>query len=149
MRSDFPDIVELACKHLKPRIIHSPTNALLPKKIYESAEKSLEIINRYDPKIQFSIKPSIDGVGERHDKIRGVPGNFKKLEETIKLLKQLEEHPNFHIELGTVVSKFNIDHLDEIEDYVHSVGVQSYRNEIAEQRLQNCSQSFLKQASDH
>lgn len=136
LRKDFPEIIELACKYLKPKIIHSPTNALLPNLIYESSKKSLEIINRYNPKIEFSIKPSIDGVGDLHDEIRGIPGNFKKLEETIRLLKTLEESPNFHLELGTVVSKFNIDHLDEIEDFVHSVGVQSYRNEIAEQRTE-------------
>lgn len=136
MRNDFPDIVELACKYLKPRIIHSPTNALLPQKVYEGTKRSLEIINRYDPKIEFSIKPSIDGVGAKHDEVRGVPGNFKKLEETIQLLKKFEKHPNFHIELGTVISRYNINDLDAIEDYVHSIGIQSYRNEIAEQRTE-------------
>jgi MoaA/NifB/PqqE/SkfB family radical SAM enzyme len=35
-----------------------------------------------------------------------------------------------------VISKFNIHHLSEIEDYVHSLGVQSYRNEIAENRME-------------
>jgi len=135
LRKDFPQIVELACKYMKPKIIHSPTNALLPLKIYNDALASLEIIKKYSPGTEFSIKPSIDGVGEKHDYVRGVPGNFKKLEQTIKLLKQVEEkHSNFHLELGTVISNFNINDLDEIEDYVHSMGVQSYRNEIAEQR---------------
>ena len=36
----------------------------------------------------------------------------------------------------TVISTFNIEHFSEIEDYVHSVGMQSYRNEIAEQRTE-------------
>jgi MoaA/NifB/PqqE/SkfB family radical SAM enzyme len=66
-----------------------------------------------------------------------VKGNFKRLEKTISYLKEVEqEYPNFHLELGTVISNFNIDHLSEIEDYVHSIGVQSYRNEIAEQRTE-------------
>jgi len=52
-------------------------------------------------------------------------------------LKDIEkEFPNFHLELGTVVSKFNVDHLSQIEDYVQTSGVQSYRNEIAEQRTE-------------
>ena len=46
------------------------------------------------------------------------------------------KYVNFHLELGTVISKFNIHHLSEIEDYVHSLDVQSYRNEIAEQRAE-------------
>lgn len=137
LRNDLPQIIELACKYLKPRILHTPTNAILSKKIRDLTIESLEIINRYDSHVPFTVKPSIDGVGEVHDTIRGVKGNFKQLEKTIRYLKEIEKkHPNFHLELGTVISNFNIDHLSEIEDYVHAQGVQSYRNEIAEQRTE-------------
>lgn len=137
LRKDLPEIIRLACQYLKPRIIHIPTNAIASKRIRDLTIKSLKIIRRYDPKVPFTVKPSIDGVGERHDEIRGVKGNFKRLEKTISYLKEIEkDYPNFHLELGTVISNFNIDHLSEIEDYVHSVGVQSYRNEIAEQRTE-------------
>ena len=135
LRKDLPQIIELACRYLKPQIIHIPTNALLPERIRTMSESILDIIHNHNPRIQFSVKPSIDGVGEGHDEIRGVPGNFAKLEQTIRLLKELDQrHANFHLELGTVVSRFNMDCLDEIENYVHGLNVQSYRNEIAEQR---------------
>ena len=137
LRDDLPEMIELACKYLKPRIFHTPTNAILSKKIRDLTIKSLEIIKAYDPNVPFTVKPSIDGVGDLHDEIRGVKGNFKQLEKTITYLKEVEkEYPSFHLELGTVISNFNIDHLSEIEDYVHSQGVQSYRNEIAEQRTE-------------
>jgi MoaA/NifB/PqqE/SkfB family radical SAM enzyme len=135
LRNDFPQIIELACKYLKPSIIHSPTNAILSEKIAKNVEESLKIIKKYNPKVKLTIKPSIDGVGKSHDEIRGVTGNFERLKETIKLLKLLEQkYKNFHLELGTVVSVFNIDCLGEIEDWVHKQGIQSYRNEIAETR---------------
>jgi len=137
LRNDLPEIIELACKYLKPRILHTPTNAILSKKIRDLTVKSLEIIKKYDPLVPFTVKPSIDGVGQIHDEIRGIKGNFKQLEKTIAYLKEVEkEYPSFHLELGTVISNFNIDYLSEIEDYVHSQGVQSYRNEIAEQRTE-------------
>lgn len=137
LRDDLPQIVELACKYLKPAIIHTPTNAILSDKIYEKSKEILEIIKRYNPKVPFTIKPSIDGVGDLHDEIRGVKGNFSKLLKTIDLLKELEkQYDNFHLELGTVISNFNIDHLGEIEDFVHSLNVESYRNEVAEQRTE-------------
>ena len=137
LREDLPEIVQLACKYLKPRIIHTPTNAIASKRVRDLTLRCLEVIKKYDVEVPFTVKPSIDGIGEVHDKIRGVKGNFKKLEKTISYLKELEEqYPNFHLELGTVISNFNIDYLSEIEDYVHSVGVQSYRNEIAEQRTE-------------
>ncbi|MCR1919992.1 radical SAM protein [Frisingicoccus caecimuris] len=137
MRKDLPQIVTLACKYLKPRVIHTPTNAIMSKTIIANTEKIIKIIRRYDPTVPFTVKPSIDGVGELHDEIRGVKGNFDKLLETIEGLKKLEEkYDNFHLELGTVISNFNINHLDEIEDFVHSLGVESYRNEVAECRTE-------------
>ena len=137
MRKDLPKIIRLACRYLKPRIIHIPTNAILSERIRDLTVECLEIIKQYDSDVPFTVKPSIDGVGEIHNEIRGVKGNFKQLEKTISNLKEVEKaYANFHLELGTVISNFNIDHLSEIEDYVHSLGVQSYRNEIAEQRTE-------------
>jgi MoaA/NifB/PqqE/SkfB family radical SAM enzyme len=135
LRKDLPKIIELGCKYLKPGIIHIPTNALLPKRIEGMTIEILNCMREYAPDAILTIKPSIDGIGEKHDEIRGIKGNFKKLEETICRLKKLQkENQSFHLELGTVVSNYNINSLEEIEDYVHSLGVESYRNEIAEQR---------------
>jgi len=137
LRKDLPEIVDLACTHLRPKIIHIPTNAIASEAIHDVTRRCLEIIRNYDRNLPLTVKPSIDGVGELHDEIRGVGGNFRQLEKTIGYLKEIErEYDNFHLELGTVVSRFNINHLSEIEDYVHSLGVQSYRNEIAENRTE-------------
>lgn len=137
IRKDLPQIVALACKYLKPRVIHTPTNAIMTDRVVDNTERIIKIIREYDKTVPFTVKPSIDGVGELHDEIRGVKGNFEKLLKTIEGLKKLEEkYDNFHLELGTVISNFNIDHLDEIEDFVHSLGVESYRNEVAECRTE-------------
>jgi len=135
LRNDLPEIVELGMKYLRPKIIHIPTNAFLPRKIESVTRDILRVMQKYDSDVPLTIKPSVDGIGEKHDEIRGLKGNFVRLEETVKRLKTVEnDHSNFHLELGTVVSNFNINDLDEIEDWVHKQGVQSYRNEIAEQR---------------
>lgn len=137
MRDDLPEIVALACKYLKPKVVHTPTNAILTEKIIKNTEKIIHIVKDYNATVPFTVKPSIDGVGDKHDEIRGVKGNFQCLLKTIEGLKRLEEkYDNFHLELGTVISNFNIDDLDEIEDFVHSLGVESYRNEVAECRTE-------------
>lgn len=137
LRKDLPEIVALACRYLKPRVVHTPTNAIMSERIIENTEKIIKTVREYDPAVPFTVKPSIDGVGDKHDEIRGVKGNFECLLKTIKGLKLLEEkYDNFHLELGTVISNFNIDYLDEIEDFVHSLGVESYRNEVAECRTE-------------
>ena len=137
LRKDLPEIVELACKYLEPQVVHTPTNALLTERIIENTEKIIRIVRKYNESVPVTVKPSIDGVGELHDEIRGVKGNFNCLLKTIEGLKKLEDkYDNFHLELGTVISNFNISHLDEIEDFVHSIGVESYRNEVAECRTE-------------
>lgn len=152
LRKDLPEIVELACKYLKPKVIHTPTNAILTGRIVENTEKIINIVRSYNPKVPFTVKPSIDGIGELHDEIRGVKGNFACLLKTIDGLKRLEDqYDNFHLELGTVISNFNIDHLDEIEDFVHSLGVESYRNEVAECRTEffNIGDDITPSAEDY
>ncbi len=137
LRKDLPDIVALACKYLRPRVIHTPTNAILSDRIIKNTEEIISIVRAYDSSVPFTVKPSIDGVGDLHDEIRGVKGNFEQLLKTINGLRKLEDkYDNFHLELGTVISNFNIDHLEEIEDFVHSLGVESYRNEVAECRTE-------------
>ncbi|GAH46129.1 unnamed protein product, partial [marine sediment metagenome] len=75
----------------------------MSEKIEKTTREILDTINRYDSNIPFTVKPSIDGIGEKHDEIRGLPGSFERLKETIKRLKQVEnEYENFHLELGTV-----------------------------------------------
>jgi MoaA/NifB/PqqE/SkfB family radical SAM enzyme len=135
LRDDLPEIVDLAVEYLKPAIIHSPTNAIMTNHILGQTRSILERLRARGLDTPLTIKPSIDGVGDLHDEIRGVKGNWPRLLATIQGLQELSrEFPNLHVELGTVVSNFNKERLDEIEDFVHSLGVQSYRNEIAEQR---------------
>jgi sulfatase maturation enzyme AslB (radical SAM superfamily) len=50
-------------------------------------------------------------------------------------LKEFQsDYPNLHVELGTVISRWNVGDVKEIAQYVTQLGVDSYRNEIAEQR---------------
>jgi MoaA/NifB/PqqE/SkfB family radical SAM enzyme len=135
LRSDIVDIIELACRHLTPGVIHIPTNAIALKKVENKTREALEMIRAIDPSIQLTVKPSLDHIGEKHDEIRGVPGNFKKVMNLFSRLKALQsDYSNLHAELGTVISRWNVNDVDEIARFVTKLGVDSYRNEIAEQR---------------
>jgi len=135
LRDDIHEIVALACRHLGPAIIHIPTNAVDPDRTEDSVRRCLAAIEREAPGTPLTIKPSIDGVREDHDRIRGVKGNFDSLMQAIEALKRMARtNRNLHVELGTVVSRMNMDSLEGIVSFVHNLGIQSYRNEIAEQR---------------
>ena len=64
-------------KHCRPGIINIPTNAIL-----QSIPAKVEKIARLCSESQIIVNLSLDGVGNTHDEIRGVQGNFEKLEST-------------------------------------------------------------------
>jgi MoaA/NifB/PqqE/SkfB family radical SAM enzyme len=135
LRPDLPQIVRLACEHLTPAIIHIPTNALAVDLVEQRTLEILRIIHDIDPAIQLTIKPSLDHIGERHDDIRGVKGNFDKVIDLFHRLKALQTgFKNLHVELGTIISNWNVNDIEEISGFVAGLGPDSYRNEIAEQR---------------
>lgn len=135
LRGDLPEIVRLACRHLHPAVIHIPTNALMPGRIEEMTREMLSIISDESPGTILTVKPSFDGVGPRHDEIRGVPGNFEKLLDTLERLKALRRtSSSLHVGVGTVVSRFNAAELDGVIEYARGLGVDTYINEIAEER---------------
>lgn len=135
LRDDLPEIIALACRFMTPAIVHIPTNAISVDRVIRMTGEILDVIDREAPGTVLTIKPSFDGIGEQHDEIRGVPGNFEKLLRTLDGLQKLQkEHRNLHVGVGTVISKFNEENLSEIIDYARGLGVDSYINEIAEER---------------
>jgi MoaA/NifB/PqqE/SkfB family radical SAM enzyme len=135
LRQDLPEIVDAACKYLKPKVIHTPTNAILSDLILKQTRKILEVMKKNKCDIPFTIKPSFDGIGKEHDEIRGIKGNFDNFLKTYKGLKKLQkEFPNLDVGIGTVISQFNHTRIKEIMKYGKSLKPDSYINEIAEQR---------------
>jgi MoaA/NifB/PqqE/SkfB family radical SAM enzyme len=137
LRHDLPDIVRVACRHLHPRVIHVPTNALAPTVIEKQVTRILEMLGTSGLFTSLTIKPSFDGVGHIHDEIRGVPGNFEKVMDTLSRLKSLKtRYASLEVGLGTIISKYNLGHIRETAQFVRELGVDSYISEIAEERTE-------------
>lgn len=152
LRKDFPQIVELANELLTPGVIHTPTNAILTDRIVAMTEDILKRLKASKRQVMFTVKPSFDGVGDSHDEIRGVPGNFDKLLETINRLKKLKErYSNLEVGAGTVISSYNVHNIREVARFVHLLGLDSYISEIAEQRSEmfNEEDSITPTADDY
>jgi MoaA/NifB/PqqE/SkfB family radical SAM enzyme len=131
----YPHVVELAqlaYEHCRPGVINIPTNAILP-----TIPERVERIARSCPQSQVIINLSLDGVGEKHDLIRGVPGNFNKLEQHLEQLLSLRNQlKNLAIGIHSVVSVFNVGHLDEIIAYADRSAADQFITEIAEPRVE-------------
>jgi MoaA/NifB/PqqE/SkfB family radical SAM enzyme len=135
LRKDIVDIVRVGAQQLNPTVVHIPTNALSPQRIAGLTEEILVGLQRWSPGTKLTLKPSFDGVGEFHDWVRGIPGNYDKLLETLGLLRDLRaKYDHLRVGVGTVISTMNIDHLPEIIAQSQTFGVDSYISEVAEER---------------
>ena len=135
LRKDLLDIVRLACIHLKPSVVHIPTNALSPQKIAATTEEMLIGMRTWSPGTKLTLKPSFDGVGEFHDWVRGIPGNYAKLVQTLGLLRDLrQKYDHLRVGVGTVISTMNLERLPEIIEEASKFGVDTYISEVAEER---------------
>ena len=115
LREDLVEITKIYVKNTDPMIVTIPTNGLMPEKISSTAEKILKTCS--NTFFRFSI--SIDGIGALHDSIRGVKGNFEKIKDTYSRLNKLKsKYNNFNIDMGTVISKYNQDNVENVFHYV-------------------------------
>ncbi|HZZ83329.1 MAG TPA: radical SAM protein [Anaeromyxobacteraceae bacterium] len=131
----YPHVVELArlaYEHCRPGVINIPSNAILP-----SIPDRVERIARACPESQLIVNLSLDGVGEKHDRIRGIPGNFAKFEERLaQLLALRRKLPNLTVGIHSVISTFSVGHLGELIAYADRSGADQFITEIAEPRVE-------------
>ena len=115
LREDLPDIVRLFVKHCGVLNVGIPTNGSLTEQSITAVERILA----ENPRIAFAVDVSIDGIGEDHDRIRGVPGLFERTVATYRALDQIASRQNnFNLNVALTVSALNQDRLQEILDYL-------------------------------
>lgn len=131
----YPHVVELARlvhEHCRPGVINIPSNAIL-----STIPERVEAIARSCPESQLIVNLSLDGVGEKHDRIRGVPGNFARFEERLRQLLALRRRlPNLTVGIHSVISSFSVGHLEELIEYADRSGADQFITEIAEPRVE-------------
>jgi MoaA/NifB/PqqE/SkfB family radical SAM enzyme len=129
LRDDLVELVAAGYRLCRPAVITIPTNGLLSKRI----APAVEAIVQAAPGAQVGINLSLDGVGEAHDRIRRVPGNWERALETYAALRALH-YPNLTISIHTVISTLNVADLPQIYAGLMALEPDSYITEVAEQR---------------
>jgi MoaA/NifB/PqqE/SkfB family radical SAM enzyme len=131
LRKDIADICISACKYCKPLIINIPTNGILTDRI----ENSVRSILDHCPDTDLIVNLSIDGIGEKHDEIRGTKGCYKKAMETYSRLRALN-YTNFTLGVHTVISTYNMQEIPALYNQIKLLHPDSYITEIAEERVE-------------
>ena len=135
LRKDIVEICLSAYDNCEPGIINIPTNGIL----YNIIPSKVEEIIENSPDAHIIVNLSIDGIGEKHDTIRNVEGNFEKAMKTFEGLKGLRaetKYNNFSLGIHTVISNYNVNDISEIFEYFRGLNQHSYITEIAEQRFE-------------
>jgi sulfatase maturation enzyme AslB (radical SAM superfamily) len=90
------------------------------------------------PKSEVIINLSLDGIGLKHNEIRGVSNNWSRAMSTWAGLKNLQkQYSNLTLGIHTVISNFNVDAFPELCAYVQrELKPDSYITEIAEERVE-------------
>ena len=115
LRHDLPEIVELMHKHM-PRL----KKLLIPSNVINraSVQEQYPRIARYCAKhrIRLTLGVSLDGIGETHEKIRGVKGGYAKVMESIEFMKGLQKEVPFNMSIDPTIFSMNIHELQQLKD---------------------------------
>jgi len=132
LRMDLPEIVERLVAHCQPAIITLPTNGLATERVLDQVERILAIHPG-----DLVVNLSLDAIGDDHDTIRGVAGNWDAALATLEGLRALrEEHRNLTVGINSVLSRFNAANFDSIVDQLLELEPDSYVVEVAQQRVE-------------
>jgi len=133
LRRDLDEMVISAYRHCRPSVITIPTNGLLTDRVVERVKR----ICQECPDSQIGLNLSLDGIGEEHDDIRGVPGNWERSMATWNGLKELQKtQRNLILTVHTVVSRFNQHRFQDIYHNLQFLQPDSYITEVAEERVE-------------
>jgi len=116
LRKDLLEICILLDKINTKKIILA-TNGTMPDLIYDGVKKILEKTD-----LDVAVQISIDGPEKIHDKIRGVPGTYKKAMLTIKKLKTIKNN-KLTISASTTVSKTNYNYVEKTINELKGTGI--------------------------
>lgn len=101
--------------------IYLITNGIATEKIKEHTMSAKSFCSAHGISVTLCI--SLDGVGKVHDTIRGIPGNFEKTMLLIQDISKEKEKYCDSLIIGHTLSRFNIDKVHEIEEYLSPLGL--------------------------
>ena len=95
------------------------SNGFLTDIILKKTKEIYEICKRKN--INFHISFSLDGYGEIHNKVRGIPNVFPRTIKTISNIVNNKELYCDSYDIGCTVVKQNVDYLVELESFAEKM----------------------------
>lgn len=120
LRPDLPDvfrIISAYCPNLE--LVQLATNGLNPPRVVAQVKQILNWMEaKLDSIYRFDVQVSLDGIGQVHDRIRGIPNAFHRVVETIDRLTALKtDFPRLGIRLSAIVVPQNLLNLEDLRRF--------------------------------
>jgi len=114
MRQNFAEIVKAAADNLPNlEIIAIPSNGFMPDRVEKVTRQMLEYLKGKD--ILLNVNISIDGIGEKHEEIRRIPGGFEKCLESLRRLQAIgKENPQLESGVEAIITALNVGEMRKI-----------------------------------
>lgn len=116
LRHDASEIIQLFVRNNGVRRVIIPTNGLLKARTFEIVDFALGLNRELD----LYLNVALDGYGETHDRVRGVPGNWTRTLDCIRSLYPLKEKykDRFRLNVNTVVCAENFAEVERLADFM-------------------------------
>ncbi|MFN2531432.1 MAG: radical SAM protein [Pyrinomonadaceae bacterium] len=118
LRRDISRIIDLFVENNHVNRVIIPTNALIKSRVGEIVDQALD----HNPQIDLYLNIALDGYGETHDRIRGVPGHWDKTLDCIKSLSFFKEKygDRLRLNVNTVVCAENYAEIEMLSEFMWS-----------------------------
>lgn len=117
MHPQFLELAELFLTSM-PRLysLGLITNGFMTDFIVRRVKQLAELCQQKG--IHLSLSVSVDGIGNKHDAIRRIPGAFQKSMATLSAFKKLQkEYKNISIGVGSLILRQNLADVREVEKW--------------------------------
>jgi MoaA/NifB/PqqE/SkfB family radical SAM enzyme len=115
LRADLPEMVRIAKQRCPKLSITISSNGFATDLVVKRMEEILKI-DRH-----ISVAISIDGIGDKHDEIRGIPGGFDRAIQTVRGLKALGVKK---LRLAFTAADYNYQELQKVYQLSLELGVE-------------------------
>jgi len=125
LRSDIPQIYDMlveSCPSLESITINS--NATLPERMFRAFKEILGKQREAARKIKTLCYISLDGSEAVHDRVRGVPGGYRKVLNFIKGMKPFQEAGEIELGLNFTITKDNFNEMGHVYQVARDLGVE-------------------------
>lgn len=120
-RADFADQLDTVLQAPRVQSVSINSNGFMPDRVRSVLTRMLQ---RHAKPLRIQL--SLDGEEAVHDRIRGVPGGFRKTLETAEWIKaQSAVWPNLAATLSITVMQSNIDGVEPLIELLQSRGLRS------------------------